>query len=179
LLKEFKNFIARGNIIDLAIAVFIGASFSLIITSLVRDIVMLPIDHVFGGMDFNDLFISLNDETFKTLAAAREAGTPVIAYGNFLNMGVNFLTVAFAIFIMIKNVNCLKKPAPAPPPATKECTRCLSTVPVKAIRSGLAQRNCYRADAALCELTRIIGGLVAVLLRHDAASMGLASIISQ
>jgi large conductance mechanosensitive channel len=136
MLKEFKEFIARGNVVDLAVAVVMGAAFGPIVTSAVNDIIMPPIGLLMGGMDFKDLFISLKGVAYPSLAAAKAAGAPVIAYGNFLNTVINFLIVSFAIFLLVKSVNRMKKPAPAPAaaPATKECPFCLSTVPLKATR---------------------------------------------
>ena len=133
--KEFKEFAMRGNVLDLAIAVIIGAAFGTIVTSLVTDIIMPPIGLAMGGMDFKDLFISLNGQTYPNLAAAKTAGAPVIAYGNFLNTVINFLIVAFAIFLLVKQVNRFKKPVPASEaPSTKECPHCAMSIPAKAYR---------------------------------------------
>jgi large conductance mechanosensitive channel len=135
MLKEFKEFAMRGNALDLAVAVIIGGAFGLIVTSLVNDILMPPIGLLLGGMDFKDLFIALNDQSYPNLDSAKKAGAPVIAYGNFLNTVINFLIVAFAIFLLVKQVNRYKKPAPAPAaPATKECPYCASGIPAKASR---------------------------------------------
>jgi large conductance mechanosensitive channel len=136
MLKEFKEFIARGNVIDLAVAVIMGAAFGPIVTSLVNDIVMPPIGLIFGGSAFRDLFIALDGEAYPTLAAAREASAPVIAYGTFINTVINFLIVSFVIFMLVKQVNRMKRPAPAAAPTTKDCPFCLNTVPLKAIRCG-------------------------------------------
>ena len=130
-----KEFIMRGNVLDLAVAVIIGAAFGAVITSLVSDVIMPPIGLVSGGMDFKDLFIALNNQSYPNLAAAKTAGAPVIAYGAFLNTVINFLIVAFAIFVLVKQVNRFKKPAPAPPaPSTKDCPRCTMSIPSKAMR---------------------------------------------
>jgi large conductance mechanosensitive channel len=138
MLKEFKEFAMRGNVLDLAIAVIIGAAFGAIITSLVTDIIMPPIGFLMGGMDFKDLFITLNNQSYPSLDAAKTAGAPVIAYGNFLNTVVNFLIVAFAIFLLIKQVNRFKKPAAAPEaPSTKDCPHCAMSIPAKANRCPL------------------------------------------
>jgi large conductance mechanosensitive channel len=134
MLKEFKEFVARGNVIDLAIAVVMGAAFGPIIASLVNDIIMPPIGLVLGNADFKDLFLPLSDESYATLAAAKEAGAPVIAYGTFLNTVINFLIVSFAIFLLVKQVNRMKQPAPATAPTTRDCPYCLTTVPLKATR---------------------------------------------
>jgi large conductance mechanosensitive channel len=135
MLKEFKDFVARGNVIDLAVAVIMGAAFGPIVTSLVNDIIMPPIGMALGNIDFKDLFLSPTGETYPSLAAAKAAGAPVIAYGNFLNTVINFLIISFAIFLLVKQVNRFKGPAPAPAaPTTKDCPYCLSAVPLKATR---------------------------------------------
>jgi large conductance mechanosensitive channel len=130
--KEFKEFAMRGNVLDLAIAVIIGTAFGAIVTSAVNDVIMPPIGLAAGGLDFKDLFISLNNQSYPNLAAAKAAGAPVIAYGQFLNTVINFLIIAFIIFIIVKQVNRIAKPAVA----TKECPYCLSTIPFKATRCG-------------------------------------------
>ena len=135
MLKEFKEFAMRGNMLDLAVGIVLGAAFGAIVASLVSDVLMPPIGLLLGGMDFKDLFIALDGKTYASLAAAKEAGAPVLAYGLFFNTIINFLIVAFAIFLLIKQVNRLKKPAPAPiAPETKECPYCLSTIALKATR---------------------------------------------
>ena len=113
--KEFKEFAMRGNVLDLAIGVIIGAAFGNIVTSAVNDVIMPPIGLLVGNVDFKDLFISLDGRTFESLAKAKEAGAPVLAYGQFLNTVLNFLIVAFVIFLIVKQVNRLKRPAPAAP----------------------------------------------------------------
>ena len=133
--KEFKAFALKGNVLDLAVAVIIGAAFGGIITSLVNDMVMPPIGLLLGRIDFKDLFLALNGQTYASLAAAKAAGAPVLAYGQFVNTIINFLIVAFAIFLIVKQANRFKKPAEAPPPvATKECPYCISVIPAKAVR---------------------------------------------
>ena len=133
--KEFKEFAMRGNVLDLAIAVVIGAAFGLIVTSFVNDILMPPLGLLMGGMDFKDYFISLNNQSYPNLEAAKSAGAPVIAYGNFINTVINFLIVAFAIFLLVKQVNRFKKPVAAPEaPSTKECPYCFSSIVAKATR---------------------------------------------
>jgi large conductance mechanosensitive channel len=135
MLKEFKEFVMRGNVLDLAIAVIMGAAFGAVVASLVSDVVMPPIGLLTGGMDFKDMFISLNNQSYPSLAAAKEAGAPVIAYGNFINTVINFLVVAFSVFLLVKQANRFKNPAPAPaPPSTKDCPRCLMSIPLKASR---------------------------------------------
>ena len=132
MLSEFKTFIMRGNVVDLAVGVILGAAFGTIVTSLVNDILMPPIGRFLGGVDFKDLFISLSGQSFPTLAAAKAAGAPTLNYGVFLNAIINFLIVAFAVFLLVQQVNRLfPKPAPAP---TKECSWCAAMIPEKAKR---------------------------------------------
>ena len=135
MLNEFKTFIARGNVVDLAVGVIMGASFGGIVTSLVNDVVMPPIGRLLGGVDFKDFFLSLSSQSFPTLAAAKAAGAPTLNYGVFFNTLINFIIVAFAVFLLVRQVNHLlpKPPAPAAP-ATKECTWCATTIPVGAKR---------------------------------------------
>ena len=133
--KEFKEFAMKGNVVDLAVGVIIGAAFGAIINSLVNDVIMPPIGLLLGNVDFKDLFVALNGQTYPSLAAAKAAGAPVLAYGVFLNTIFNFLIVAFAIFLLVKQVNRFRAPAPAPPPpATKDCPRCAMAIPVAASR---------------------------------------------
>ena len=132
ILREFKEFAIKGNVVDLAVGVIIGAAFGTIVTSLVNDILMPPIGRFLGGVDFKDLFISLSGQSFPTLAAAKAAGAPTLNYGVFLNAIINFLIVAFAVFLLVQQVNRLfPKPAPAP---TKECSWCAAMIPEKAKR---------------------------------------------
>ena len=133
MLKEFKEFIARGNVVDLAIAVVIGAAFGKIVTSLVNDIVMPPIGKVLGNVDFQNLFVNLSGTPYKTLAEAKAAGAATINYGVFLNNVIDFVIVAFVIFLAVKTINRLKREPPADP-TTKECPECASTIPIKARR---------------------------------------------
>jgi large conductance mechanosensitive channel len=136
MLKEFKEFIMRGNVLDLAVAVVIGAAFGKIVASFVEDILMPPIGLALGGADFSNLFINLSGKAYPSVAAAKAAGAPTLNYGIFLNNIINFLIIAFAIFLLIKQINRLQKPAPAPAPApaTKECPHCLSVIAIKATR---------------------------------------------
>src|SRR5688500_5327118 len=135
MLKEFKEFAMRGNVLDLAVGVIIGAAFGAIVTSLVTDIIMPPIGLAMGGMDFKDLFIALNGQTYPNPDTAKKAGAPVIAYGSFLNTVVNFMIVAFAIFMLVRQVNRFKKPVPiAEAPSTKDCPACAMSIPAKAYR---------------------------------------------
>jgi len=133
--KEFKEFIMRGNVLDLAIAVIIGGAFGAIVNSMVNDIVMPPIGLILGHVDFKDLFLSLNGQSYPSLADAKKASAPVLAYGQFLNTVINFLIIAFVIFVIVKQANRFKAPAPPPPPpSTKDCPYCASSIPLKAVR---------------------------------------------
>ncbi|BEH11325.1 MULTISPECIES: large conductance mechanosensitive channel protein MscL [Geobacter] len=132
--KEFKEFAMKGNVVDLAIGVIIGGAFGKIITSAVNDIVMPPIGLLMGKMDFSNLFIDLSDKGYESLKAAKDAGAPVISYGAFINTVLDFVIVAFVIFLVVKQINRMKKePVPAPPD-TKECAFCCSAIPLKATR---------------------------------------------
>jgi large conductance mechanosensitive channel len=132
--KEFKEFAMRGNVLDMAIGIVIGAAFGSIVTSFVQDILMPPIGRLVGHVDFSNLFISLNDTHYDTLAAAKAAGAATINYGMFLNTVVNFLIVAFAVFLLVRQVNRLApKPAPAAP-TTRDCPYCLTAVPLMATK---------------------------------------------
>jgi large conductance mechanosensitive channel len=133
--KEFKEFAMRGNVIDLAVGFIIGAAFGKIVTSLVQDVIMPPIGLLLKGVDFSNLFIPLKWDThYGTLGAAKAAGVPTINYGVFLNNVIDFLIVAFCVFLLVQQVNRFKKPAPAAAPATKECPQCAMMIPVKAKR---------------------------------------------
>ena len=136
MLKEFKEFALKGNAVDLAIGVIIGAAFGAIVTSLVSDIMMPPIGKALGGVDFSNLFRVLGDGTYPSLKAAKEAGAATINYGVFLNKLINFLIVAFVLFMVVKAMNRLKReaPAPAPAPTEKECPQCATSIPIKAKR---------------------------------------------
>ena len=136
MLKEFKEFIMRGNVVDLAIAVVIGGAFGKIITSFVEDVLMPPIGLALGKVDFSNLFLNLSGKDFPSVAAAKAAGAATLNYGIFLNHVINFLIVALAIFLLIKQINRMNKPAPAPAaaPTTKDCPHCLSAVPLKATK---------------------------------------------
>lgn len=135
MLKEFKEFASRGNVMDLAIGVIIGGAFGKIVNSVVNDLMMPVLGLVLGKVDFTNLFVALGDGSFATLADAKKAGVPTFAYGVFINTVIEFLIVAFAIFLMVKQMNKLRAPAPAPaPPPTKECPQCTSTIPAGAKR---------------------------------------------
>ena len=133
MLKEFKEFIARGNVVDLAIAVVIGAAFGKIITSLVEGVIMPPIGLLLGKVDFSNLFIDISSQNPVSLADAQLRGLPVIAYGRFFNDIINFLIVGFVVFLIVKAVNRMKA-APPPPPNTKDCPHCLTAIPLAANR---------------------------------------------
>jgi large conductance mechanosensitive channel len=140
MLKEFKEFISRGNVLDLAVGVIIGAAFGKIVTTLVEGMLMPPIGMVLGRIDFSSLFFVLDSAKGLpiSLADAKAKGIPVIAYGQFINEIVGFLIVALVVFLIVKQVNRLKssieKPAPAAAPKTKECTFCTSAIPIRATR---------------------------------------------
>ncbi len=135
MLKEFKEFAMRGNVIDLAVGVAIGAAFGKIVSSLVDDILMPPIGRLLGHVDFSNLFITLADAHFDTLADAKKAGAPTLNYGLFLNNVINFLIVAFAIFLVVQQVNrWTKKSAPPAAPSTKDCPQCTLSIPIGAKR---------------------------------------------
>ncbi len=135
MLKEFKEFALRGNVIDLAIGVIIGTAFGKIVTSLVNDILMPPIGLLLGKVDFSNLFISLTGKDYASLAEAQAAGAATLNYGVFLNTVINFLIVALVIFLLIRQVNRLTaKPAPVAEPTTRECPYCFTQVSVKATR---------------------------------------------
>jgi len=134
--KEFKEFVSRGNVLDLAVGIIIGVAFGKIVTSLVNDIIMPPIGLLLGKVDFNNLFINLSDKPYATLAAAKEAGAATISYGVFINTVIEFIIVALVIFLLVRQINKLmRKPEAAPAaPTTKECPYCYSTIPIKATR---------------------------------------------
>ncbi len=141
MLKEFKTFAMRGNVIDMAVGIIIGAAFGAIVTSLVNDILMPAIGLLLGQVDFTDLFIVLKEGAiaapYATLAAAKEAGAVTLNYGVFINAIVSFLIVAFAVFLLIRSINRMKKKEEAAPPAeptTKACPYCFTTIPVQAKR---------------------------------------------
>ena len=136
--KEFKEFAMRGNVMDMAIGIILGAAFGKIVSSFVKDVLMPPIGKMMGNVDFSNLFIMLGDGEFATLAEAQEAGAATINYGMFINTVLDFVIVAFAIFLVVKQMNRLKKKEEAPPaePTTKSCPKCLMEIPIKATRCG-------------------------------------------
>jgi large conductance mechanosensitive channel len=140
MLKEFKEFAMRGNVVDMAVGIIIGAAFGTIVKSLVADIIMPPIGLLLGNVDFTDLFVVIKQGTvpgpFATLAEAQKAGAVTINYGLFINTIITFVIVAFAVFLLVRSINRLKRQEEAPPaePTTKECPHCLSTIPIQATR---------------------------------------------
>lgn len=147
MLKEFKEFAMRGNVVDMAVGIIIGAAFGKIVASLVKDVIMPPIGMLMGNVDFTNLFVNLSDQTFATLAEAQKAGAATINYGIFINTVLDFVIVAFAIFMVIRAMNKMKRteePAPEAP-TTKECPHCLSAVPIKATRCGHCTSELARA----------------------------------
>jgi large conductance mechanosensitive channel len=138
MLKEFKEFIVRGNVVDMAVGIIIGAAFGAIIKSLVDDVIMPPIGLLLGNVDFSNLFVVIREGkaagAYETLAAAKAAGAVTMNYGVFINTIISFLIVAFAVFMLIRSVNKLKREAPPPAETKKECPYCLSVIPLKASR---------------------------------------------
>ncbi len=136
--KEFKTFIMRGNVVDMAVGIIIGAAFTSIVKSLVDDVIMPPIGLLLGNIDFSNFFLVLREGKaagpYATLAAAKAAGAVALSYGLFINTIISFLIVAFAVFVMIKQVNRFKSEPPPAAPDTKECPYCASSIPVKAIK---------------------------------------------
>jgi len=134
MLKEFREFVMRGSVVDLAVGVIIGGAFGKIVSSLVSDIIMPPIGLLLNGMDFTNLFVSLTGQPYDTLAEAQAAGAPTLNYGNFINALIDFLIIALVIFLLIRAINRLQRPAPAAEPTTRECPHCFSTISIKATR---------------------------------------------
>lgn len=141
MLKEFKEFAMKGNVVDMAVGIIIGAAFTTIVQSLVKDVLMPPLGLLLGGVDFSDFFIVLKEGAvaapYATLAAANEAGAVTLNYGTFINTVISFLIVAFAVFILIKNINKMKRPEEKPEPSVptvKKCTYCYSDIPIEATR---------------------------------------------
>jgi large conductance mechanosensitive channel len=135
MLKEFKEFAMRGNVLDMAVGIIVGAAFGQIVTSFVQDVMMPPIGRLVGHVDFSNLFVNLTETHYDTIAAAKAAGAATLNYGQFLNTIINFMIVAFAVFLLVRQVNRLApKPAPAAAPATRDCPYCLSAVPAKATK---------------------------------------------
>jgi large conductance mechanosensitive channel len=134
MLKEFKDFAMKGNVLDMAIGVIIGGAFGKIVSSLVSDVLMPPVGLLMGKVDFSSLFINLSGTPQPSLTAAKAAGAPTINYGVFLQATFDFIIIAFVIFLLVKQVNRLKKPEPTAAPTTKDCPHCLSAIPIKATK---------------------------------------------
>ncbi|UCC72211.1 MAG: large conductance mechanosensitive channel protein MscL [Gemmatimonadota bacterium] len=136
MLKEFKEFAMRGNVLDMAVGIIIGVAFGAIVNSLVKDVLMPPLGLVLGQMDFSSLYLNLSGTEYASLAAAQEAGAATINYGVFINSVINFIIVAFAVFLLVRQVNRFtrKEEAPPPEPRMKECPFCVSAIAIKATR---------------------------------------------
>jgi large conductance mechanosensitive channel len=132
MIKEFREFIQRGNVVDLAVAVVIGAAFGKIVTSFVDDILMPPIGVALGNVDFSNLFITLSGKDYPSVAAAKAAGAATLNYGIFINNILNFIIIAFAVFLIVRQINRMQTPAPAA--STKDCPYCLTPIPLKAVK---------------------------------------------
>lgn len=132
--KEFKEFAMRGNVLDMAIGIIIGAAFGKIVSSMVADIIMPPIGLLLGKLDFSNLFLNISGTHYDSLAAAKAAGAATINYGLFINTVIDFVIVAFVIFLIVKQINRFKRAAPPPAPATKDCPFCATAIPAKAAR---------------------------------------------
>src|SRR4051812_16050860 len=133
--KEFKEFAVKGNAIDLAVGVIIGAAFGKIVDSIVNDLIMPPVGTVIGGLNFSDFYLPLSSKVpfGLTLDAAKKVG-PVLAYGNFLTLTINFIIVAFCVFLLVKAINKMKKPSAGAPAVVKDCPACTMSIPIKAMR---------------------------------------------
>jgi large conductance mechanosensitive channel len=141
MLKEFRDFAMKGNVLDMAIGVIIGGAFGKIVSSLVSDVLMPPIGLLMGKVDFSSLFLNLSGTPQPSLIAAKAAGAPTINYGVFLQATFDFIIIAFVIFMLVKQVNRLKKPEPIAAPTTKDCPQCLSTIPIKATKCAHCTSN--------------------------------------
>ena len=136
MLKEFKEFAMRGNVLDMAVGIIIGAAFGKIVTSFVEDVMMPPLGRLIGHVDFSNMFISLNGQHYDSIETAKKAGA-ALSYGTFLNTIINFLIVAFAVFLLVRMVNrWTTKPAPPAAPTTKDCPQCAMNIPIQAKRCG-------------------------------------------
>ena len=141
MLKEFKDFAMKGNVLDMAIGVIIGGAFGKIVSSLVSDVLMPPLGLLMGKVDFSSLFINLSGTPQPSLTAAKAAGAPTINYGVFLQATFDFIIIAFVIFLLVRQVNRLKKPEPTAAPTTKDCPHCLLAIPVKATKCAHCTSN--------------------------------------
>ena len=137
----FKEFAMKGNVLDMAIGVIIGGAFGKIVSSLVSDVLMPPIGLLMGKVDFSSLFLNLSGSPQPSLTAAKAAGAPTINYGVFLQTVFDFIIIAFVIFMLVKQINRLKKPEPTAAPTTKDCPQCLSTIPIKATKCAHCTSN--------------------------------------
>ncbi len=134
MLKEFKEFAVRGNVIDLAVGIIIGGAFGKIVDSLVKDVIMPPVGMIMGKVDFASLFINLSGTRYESIAEAKKAGAPTLNYGLFISTIVDFLIMAFVVFLMVRQINRMRKEAPPAAPDTRECPFCLSGIPLRATR---------------------------------------------
>jgi large conductance mechanosensitive channel len=134
MVQDLKAFLTRGNVVDLAVALVVGAAFGAIVTSLVNDILMPPIGLALKGVDFTNLFVTLRGQSYETLAAAKAAGAPTLNYGLFINTIINFVIVAFAMFVIVRQTARFRPPPPAPAASTRDCPFCLSAIPLRATR---------------------------------------------
>ena len=146
MIKEFREFILRGNVLDMAVGIIIGIAFGAVVTSMVSDVIMPPIGFLLGKVDFSSLYINLSGVDYESIAAARDAGAPIIAYGAFINTIINFLIIAVVVFIIIRMANKLmarfkEKKAEAPAPAVKDCPFCASSISLKAVRCPQCTSN--------------------------------------
>lgn len=131
---EFKEFAVKGNVIDMAVGIIIGAAFGSIVNSLVKDVIMPPIGMLMGGINFADMFVALDGKAYATLSEAQAAAAPTINYGLFINSIISFIIVALAIFVLIKQINAMKKQPAPPDPNTKECPYCKESIPIAAVK---------------------------------------------
>ena len=145
--KEFREFAMRGNVVDLAIGLIIGAAFGKIVTSLVNDIIMPPLGLILGQVDFASLFINLGSKSYGSLAEAKAAGAPTINYGLFINTILDFIIVAFAVFLVVRGINRMRRAPPPPTPTTRPCPYCLTVVPLQATRCPACTSELVRAPA--------------------------------
>jgi large conductance mechanosensitive channel len=146
--REFREFAMRGNVVDLAVGVVIGAAFGKIVTSLVSDIVMPPLGLVLAQVDFNNLFINLSSTHYASLAEAKAAGAPTINYGAFITNCIDFVIVAFVIFLVVRGINRLRRSPPPPTPTTQSCPYCVTTIPLQATRCPACTSEIEAARAA-------------------------------
>jgi large conductance mechanosensitive channel len=146
--NDFKAFLTRGNVVDLAVALVVGGAFGAIVTSLVNDIIMPPIGLALKRVDFTNLFLSLTGQPYPSLAAAKAAGAPTINYGLFINAIITFVIVAFAMFVVVRQTARFRPPSPAPAVTTRECPFCLSSVPLRATRCAHCTSQLTAAEGA-------------------------------